>query len=100
MRHDQHAPLAAQALAAGKAVFVEKPLAITTESLLDICNIAERDGAPRLMVGYNRRFAPLAVQCHDFFAPCREGLFASYRVNAGSFPPGLALGPVHAGMSA
>jgi predicted dehydrogenase len=86
-RHDQHAALATKALQAGKAVFTEKPLAITRESLLELCKVAEQDGAPRLMVGYNRRFAPLAVQCHDFFAPCQDGLFASYRVNAGHFPP-------------
>jgi polar amino acid transport system substrate-binding protein len=39
------------------------------------------------MVGYNRRFAPLAVQCRKFFEPVQDGIFASYRVNAGHFPP-------------
>lgn len=86
-RHDQHAALAMKALQAGKAVFVEKPLAITRESLQELARVAGEQGSPRLMVGYNRRFAPLAVQCREFFAPVQDGLFASYRVNAGYFPP-------------
>ena len=86
-RHDQHASLAKRALQAGKSVFVEKPLAITQESLTDLCNTVGDESEPRIMVGYNRRFAPLAIRCKDFFKPCQEPLFISYRVNAGYFPP-------------
>jgi predicted dehydrogenase len=86
-RHDQHASLALKALQAGKAVFVEKPLAITMESLLELVDAVGEQNSPRLMVGYNRRFAPLAVQCREFFRPVQDGIFASYRVNAGHFPP-------------
>jgi len=86
-RHNQHAPLAIDALRAGKAVFVEKPLAITPESLEELCDVARAVKTPRLMVGFNRRFSPLAASLKDFFAASREPKFVSCRVNAGSLPP-------------
>jgi len=58
-RHDSNAQLVLQALAAGKHVFVEKPLCLTSEELIAIevaCT-----GQHLLMVGFNRRFAPLIV---------------------------------------
>jgi len=85
-RHDQHGPLTAQAIRAGKAVFVEKPLAITLDSLLQVQAAIAASASPRLLVGYNRRFSPLAVKCKAFFAARVEPMFISYRVNAGSFP--------------
>lgn len=85
-RHAQHALLAAQAIRAGKAVFVEKPLAITLDSLCDVCDALQRSAAPRLLVGYNRRFSPLAAKCKKFFAACAEPLFINYRINAGALP--------------
>jgi len=85
-RHDQHAPLTAEALRRGKAVFVEKPLALTETSLAELVAVMSAAGNPRLMVGFNRRFSPLAVQCREFFAGRKEPLFAAYRVNAGAVP--------------
>jgi polar amino acid transport system substrate-binding protein len=85
-RHDQHAPLALQALRAGKAVFVEKPLALDAESLESLCEFARANGPPRLMVGFNRRFSPLAAQCRSFFEGTNEPLSALYRINAGALP--------------
>lgn len=86
-RHDQHATLVADALRAGKAVFVEKPLAITEPSFAELDQLLRSLEQPRLMVGFNRRFAPLAVKTRAFFAGRRSPLFVSYRVNAGMFPP-------------
>jgi predicted dehydrogenase len=86
-RHDQHARLTIEALRAGKAVFVEKPLAITPESLSELTAVLRDTGGARLMVGFNRRFAPLAVRCRDFFANRAGPLFTTCRVNAGTFPP-------------
>ncbi len=61
-RHDSHARLVCDALEAGKHVFVEKPMAIRDEDLRRIDAIyrarASSPDSPKLMVGFNRRFAP------------------------------------------
>jgi len=60
-RHDTHADLVVRALTAGKHVFVEKPLALTTSELHNVQ--AALDKSDRLLtVGFNRRFAPLATE--------------------------------------
>jgi predicted dehydrogenase len=58
-----HAPLALEALAAGKHVLIEKPLAETLEAARAVVGAAERRGRV-LMVSQNYRFfpAPLAVR--------------------------------------
>ncbi|MEQ8903310.1 MAG: bi-domain-containing oxidoreductase [Roseovarius sp.] len=56
-RHNSHARLTAQALRAGKHVFVEKPLALTHDELEDV-RAAHATSDRQLMVGFNRRFAP------------------------------------------
>jgi threonine dehydrogenase-like Zn-dependent dehydrogenase len=58
-RHATHAGLVCRALETGKAVFVEKPLALTHDELTMITETVARTGNGRLMVGFNRRFAPL-----------------------------------------
>jgi predicted dehydrogenase/threonine dehydrogenase-like Zn-dependent dehydrogenase len=58
-RHDSHAKMVGEALEAGKAVFVEKPLAVTEQQLGGLIDIVERTGNGRIMVGFNRRFAPM-----------------------------------------
>jgi predicted dehydrogenase/threonine dehydrogenase-like Zn-dependent dehydrogenase len=88
-RHNLHAPQVLAALAAGKHVFCEKPLAISPEELEAIRQqlSAPGDGqAPLLMVGFNRRFAPLAQRLKAFFSVRSEPLAAIYRVNAGFVP--------------
>ncbi len=86
-RHDQHARQALAALAAGKAVYCEKPLAITPQELDEIAAALAVPAHPLLMVGFNRRFAPLARQLKAFVDARREPLVAHYRVNAGYLPP-------------
>jgi len=85
-RHHLHAAQAIAALQAGKHVFVEKPLALTEEQLAPLLEEAQRSGR-QLWVGFNRRFAPLAVRLHDFLAERSNPLLFSYRVNAGALPP-------------
>jgi predicted dehydrogenase len=85
-RHDTHADLAVKALQAGKHVFVEKPLAITCDQLAGISNHLLKTEHYLLMTGFNRRFAPLAVELSRFLANRTEPLYAHYRVNAGYIP--------------
>jgi polar amino acid transport system substrate-binding protein len=84
-RHDTHAPLAAAALRAGKSVFVEKPLAMTREELAEV--LGAHRGGGRLMVGFNRRFAPATDKVLEVFHGHAEPLVINYRVNAGYLPP-------------
>jgi predicted dehydrogenase/threonine dehydrogenase-like Zn-dependent dehydrogenase len=87
-RHDTHAMLVVKALQSGKHVFVEKPLAITAEQLDQITAVLSRVDAhpPLLMVGFNRRFASLAVELVKFLRDRQEPLYMHYRVNAGYLP--------------
>jgi len=56
-RNQHHARQALEALRAGKHVFVEKPMALTHEECLQLCEATEETGKV-LTVGFNRRFAP------------------------------------------
>lgn len=80
--HSEHARMTATALAAGKSVWVEKPLAITWEGLVEVA-AASADGL--LLVGHNRRFAPLAVELK---AALRGPLLIQIRVAAGPLAAG------------
>ena len=68
---------------AGKHVFCEKPLCLTEEELSEIVLAKAQSEHTSLLVGFNRRFAPMAHQLKDFFAQVREPLMMHYRVNAG-----------------
>jgi predicted dehydrogenase/threonine dehydrogenase-like Zn-dependent dehydrogenase len=89
-RHDSHANYVAEALRAGKSVFVEKPLALNNEELEAILGAyaeAEKTGiAPLLMVGYNRRFSEPVRAIRRLFAGHTEPMAMHYRVNAGFTP--------------
>ena len=87
-RHSTHADFTIQALNAGKHVFVEKPM-VVTESQLDAV-IASYDEAnatkpTALMVGLNRRFAPLTIKLKEALNPA-DALQMIYRVNSGNIP--------------
>ncbi len=87
-RHHTHADLVCRALRAGKAVFVEKPLALTSDQLDSIADTVISTGNGRLMVGFNRRFAPLLVQLKARFGLAGTGSAARYLVNAGQLESG------------
>ena len=82
-RHSAHANLVCRALEAGKAVFVEKPLALTVDELDRILETVQSTGNDRVMVGFNRRFAPILVEMRSRFGPAAEPTNARYLVNAG-----------------
>lgn len=90
-RHDSHAKLAGEALAAGKHVFLEKPLAITREELTALVHVYEgclkqQPSPPLLMVGFNRRFAPQIQRMKQLLAGIQEPKTFVMTVNAGQIP--------------
>jgi predicted dehydrogenase/threonine dehydrogenase-like Zn-dependent dehydrogenase len=91
-RHHLHAAQAAEALRAGKHVFVEKPMAIEREELADlVTTIRELQAAgtcPAFMVGFNRRFSPYAVRAKEAIGGRVHPLLVRYRMNAGPLPQG------------
>ncbi len=82
-RHASHAALAADALRAGKTVFVEKPLAIDAAGLELVRKAMAESGNDRLQVGFNRRFAPLVAEMKKAFSGRASPLAMMYRVHAG-----------------
>ncbi|MEZ4408230.1 MAG: Gfo/Idh/MocA family oxidoreductase [Polyangiales bacterium] len=84
-RHASHAASAAKALRAGRDVFLEKPAAIDEAQLAALGEAVAASGA-RLQVGFNRRFAPFALEVADVFKHRRAGLVMTARVNAGLIP--------------
>lgn len=84
-RHDSHAKYITSALAAGKHVFCEKPLAMDRDELASI--LAAATGArTSLTVGFNRRFAPMMVEAKAALDGRSAPLVALYRINAGALP--------------
>jgi predicted dehydrogenase len=86
-RHDLHPIIATAALTAGKAVFLEKPMALSDTGLTSIMDAWRRSGRV-LQVGFNRRFAPSYRWLKAAFAGRRGPLVMSFRVNAGAVAPG------------
>lgn len=87
-RHHLHAGQVISALRSGKHVFCEKPLCLNEAELTEIVTAHQDPVAARpiLMVGFNRRFAPLAVRMKNFVQQAGEPLALHYRVNAGFLP--------------
>ena len=86
-RHNLHTPQILQAFEAGKHVYCEKPLAINAEQLEQVNAALHKEDQPLLMLGFNRRFAPLAVHLKDFIDQRQSSIYAHYRVNANQLPP-------------
>jgi predicted dehydrogenase/threonine dehydrogenase-like Zn-dependent dehydrogenase len=84
-RHSSHAALAGAALYAGKAVFVEKPPALTREDVARLRDAQASSGRP-LFVGFNRRFAPMAKALRDHIRAATAPIDLLYRISAGSLP--------------
>jgi polar amino acid transport system substrate-binding protein len=96
-RHNLHARYVLHALKAGKNVFVEKPLALYRRELEEIAktfgavsrrtsNSRKLSRSPILMVGFNRRFAPLVAEAKKFFENAVGPFAIQYRINAGFLP--------------
>jgi predicted dehydrogenase len=92
-RHDLHAAMVAKALAAGKNVFVEKPLAIDADGLAQVQEAytqaharAGATGGPLLMVGFNRRFSPQVLKMKALLQAVAEPKSLIITVNPGAIP--------------
>jgi predicted dehydrogenase/threonine dehydrogenase-like Zn-dependent dehydrogenase len=89
-RHDSHARLVLQALQAGKDVFVEKPLCLTLDELHSVealyARLEASGSAPRLMVGFNRRFAPHVQKIRALLTGTPGPKTFVMTVNAGALP--------------
>lgn len=80
--HSSHADLVIKSLNAQKSVFVEKPLAISEEDLQKVIE-AKTSNNFSLMVGFNRRFAPVCIELKSEFGNTGEPFVINIRVNAG-----------------
>jgi predicted dehydrogenase/threonine dehydrogenase-like Zn-dependent dehydrogenase len=91
-RHDTHSRFVAQALQAGKHVFVEKPLAIDHEGLASVQAAYEAahaqgtQGGAQVMVGFNRRFSPQVQKMKALLASVKEPKSFIMTMNAGAIP--------------
>ncbi len=85
-RHDSHARLAAEALVAGKHVFVEKPLAIDREGLEAVAEAYRETTGLQLAVGFNRRFSPHGKRIRELLAGRNGPAAITMLVNAGTLP--------------
>ena len=84
--HNSHAKLVCDALAAGKHVFVEKPLALTHDELNQVVEKIENAPKQLLMIGFNRRFSPHTQKIKKWLAgtPGPKGIVIT--MNAGAIP--------------
>jgi predicted dehydrogenase len=96
-QHHLHAPMLVEALAAGKHVFMEKPLALNPEELNNVVQAYEaalaraRDMGevePVVMVGLNRRYSPAGLKARELIRTLGQPAVIDYRVNAGAAAPG------------
>jgi polar amino acid transport system substrate-binding protein len=83
--HNSHAQYVLEALKRSKHVFVEKPLAMTEDELEEIHAYCRQYGK-NVMVGFNRRFSPIAEELKKAFQDTGSPLVMNYRVNAGFIP--------------
>jgi len=85
-RHNQHGNQVLRALQAGKHVFVEKPLAVTTQELDKIRHFYQAQktkNLPLLMTGFNRRFSPIMTKLKKEIEKHQTPLIINYQMNAG-----------------
>lgn len=83
--HGSHATLAEAGLRTGKSVFVEKPPCLTLPELSSLRAARSETGA-QLVIGFNRRHAPLAIRLREHVAAGDHPRQVLVRVNAGHLP--------------
>ena len=96
-RHKEHAQQAIDALNAGKHVFIEKPMAVTVDECREIYKAVEKSGK-RLMVGFNRRFAPFYVEMKNSLRGRTSPMVVSCRMNSPGIENSWAAEKSHGGV--
>jgi len=84
-RHDTHADYVFKSIKAGKNIFVEKPLCLTEDELIQIKKEYEQNNI-HLMVGFNRRFSPIISNIRQILGKDTPKAI-NYRINVGHIPP-------------
>jgi len=84
-KHNSHAYFVLEALKAGKSVFVEKPLALNNDQLSKIITEYNQQNVS-LLVGFNRRFAPLAKKMKQLLGNDNTPKNIIATMNAGFIP--------------
>ena len=84
-KHNMHADMVLEALKADKSVFVEKPLALSSEELDEIVEEYNQRHVS-ISVGFNRRFAPLAKQMKKLLGNDNAPMNIIATMNAGFIP--------------
>ena len=84
-RHNLHAQMASKALKAGKAVLLEKPMALNKEELDELVNVIKATGK-HFMVGFNRRFSKYAREIKKHVSTRTDPMIINYQMNAGHIP--------------
>ena len=84
-RHNLHAQQAMRAARAGKAILLEKPMALNQDELDQLTAVLQETGVP-FMVGFNRRYSPAAQRIREIVTERTNPLMIYYRMNAGYLP--------------
>ena len=84
--HAFHTEQAIACLKSGKAVFVEKPAAVTHEQLTKLQSFLESNKESLYCVDFNRSFSPFMKKIKATISQRTTPLVAHYRMNAGFIP--------------
>ncbi len=87
-RHNLHAEIAIKAAEKGKAILLEKPMALNQTELENLMNILKERKTP-FTVGFNRRFSSISRKIYDLVSRRENPLIVNYRMNAGYIPPDI-----------
>jgi predicted dehydrogenase/threonine dehydrogenase-like Zn-dependent dehydrogenase len=100
-RHDTHFNFVSRALEAGKHVFVEKPLCVTSRELTELSALCQelvsKDRMPLMMVGFNRRFAPVITAMQELASRSTLPVAIDVLCNAGHIDASSWVQDVEAG---
>jgi len=84
-RHNLHAQYSIEAMNKGKAVFVEKPMALNEKGTEEVFKTIQETGMPYI-VGFNRRFSKYAVEIKKHIKKRINPMIINYHMNAGYIP--------------